>query len=135
MARVLAGNLTFVLAKMHGMRSRMYEHERLEQLLGVPIYFCNPYHSWEKGTVENYNRQVGMFVPKGADISGYSVEYLQAAEDQLNGRYMQVLGYKTRKECLDEYRQQQIPVDDHAERGDGDFIQRSGLTGQIVRFP
>ena len=35
MARVLAGNLTFVLAKMHGMRSRMYEHERLDQLLGV----------------------------------------------------------------------------------------------------
>ena len=24
-----------------------------EKLLGVPIYFCHPYHSWEKGLVEN----------------------------------------------------------------------------------
>jgi transposase, IS30 family len=31
-------------------------HEQLEQLLGLPIYFCRPYASWQKGTIENYNR-------------------------------------------------------------------------------
>lgn len=31
-------------------------HAKLEDLLGVPFYFCHPYSSWEKGGVENYNR-------------------------------------------------------------------------------
>src|SRR5476651_1523086 len=28
-------------------------HKQLEQALGVPFYFCHPYSSWEKGSVEN----------------------------------------------------------------------------------
>lgn len=75
-------------------------HERLEQLLGVPIYFCDPYASWQKGTIENYNKQVRKYVRKGADISQYSNEYLQLVEDRLNSRFMGVLGYKTPAECL-----------------------------------
>jgi IS30 family transposase len=33
-------------------------HKELEKLLRVKIYFCNPYHSWEKGTVENVNKHI-----------------------------------------------------------------------------
>ena len=29
--------------------------EELEKLLDAPIYFCHPYHSWERGTNENTN--------------------------------------------------------------------------------
>jgi len=39
-------------------------HQRLEALLGVPIYFCDPYSSWQKGTL-NYNKQVRSTCPKG----------------------------------------------------------------------
>lgn len=80
-------------------------HERLGQLLGsVPIYFCHAYHSWEKGTVENYNKQVRRYVPKGADISQYDETYLTFVETRLNSRFMSVLGYKTPAECLAEHR-------------------------------
>lgn len=79
-------------------------HKRLEQLLGVPIYFCHPYHSWEKGTVENYNKQVRKYVPKGADISQYPTDYLARAEARLNDRFMNVLGYRTPAECLTAHR-------------------------------
>ncbi len=79
-------------------------HQRLEQLVGVPIYFCDPYASWQKGTIENYNRQVRKYIPKGADISSYNTNYLQFVADRLNGRFMSVLGYKTPEECLAEYR-------------------------------
>jgi len=80
-------------------------HKRLEQLLGnIPIYFCHAYHSWEKGTVENYNKQVRRYVKKGADISQYSEEYLSFVEARLNGRFMSVLGYKTPAECLAAFR-------------------------------
>lgn len=80
-------------------------HRRLEALLGVPIYFCHAYHAWEKGSIENYNKQVRKYVPKGADISQYSAKYLAQAEARLNDRFMSVLGYKTPKECLEEHRQ------------------------------
>ncbi len=42
-------------------------HKRLEALLGVPIYFCDPYASWQKGSIENYNGQVRKFVPKSSE--------------------------------------------------------------------
>jgi IS30 family transposase len=79
-------------------------HERLEQLLGVPIYFCDPYSSWQKGTIENYNKQVRKYIPKGADISQYDEEYLHFVESRLNSRFMSVINYKTPAECLTEYR-------------------------------
>lgn len=70
-------------------------HERLEDILGVPIYFCDPYASWQKGTIENYNRQVRKYLPKGADISQYNEQYLRFIESRLNSRFMSVVGYKT----------------------------------------
>lgn len=79
-------------------------HKRLETLLGVPIYFCDPYSSWQKGSIENLNGQVRKYIPKGADISQYNETYIQFIVDRLNDRFMSVLGYKTPAECLCEYR-------------------------------
>lgn len=81
-------------------------HERLEELLGVKIYFCDPYASWQKGTIENYNRQVRKYIPKGADISQYGEAYLKFIQDRLNRRFMSVVGYRTPAECLVEHRTQ-----------------------------
>lgn len=81
-------------------------HEHLEALLGVPIYFCDPYASWQKGTIENYNKQVRKYIPKGADISQYGEEYVVFVEARLNSRFMSVLGYHTPTECLQTYRAQ-----------------------------
>lgn len=79
-------------------------HKRLEALLGVPIYFCHAYHSWEKGSIENYNKQVRKYIKKGSDISQYGDVYLQFVATRLNGRFMGVLDYKTPEESLSEYR-------------------------------
>ena len=79
-------------------------HERLEQLLGVPIYFCDPYASWQKGSIENLNKHVRKYIPKGADISQYGDEYIQFVEHRLNSRFMGVLSYKTPAECLTAHR-------------------------------
>lgn len=82
----------------------LQHHKRLEELLGVPIYFCHAYHSWEKGTVENYNKQVRKYIKKGSDISQYGDEYLTFVTTRLNSRFMSVVGYRTPAECLEEYR-------------------------------
>jgi IS30 family transposase len=93
-------------------------HKQLEQALGVPFYFCNPYSSWQKGGVENYNGQARKYIPKSSDISQYSDEYVAFVEAKLNGRYMKVLGYKTPAEALNAYRQAQgVPVQNRLREG------------------
>ena len=79
-------------------------HNTLEILLNIPIYFCHPYHSWEKGTVENTNKYIRQYIPKGSDISRYSKGQIRLIEDKCNQRFMKCLDYKTPEEELNEYR-------------------------------
>lgn len=76
------------------------DHQTLAMLLSVHIYFCRPYHSWEKGTVENTNGIIRKDIPKGANISSYSKAFIQKIEDKLNRRILKCLEYRTPAEAL-----------------------------------
>jgi IS30 family transposase len=78
-------------------------HKTLEQLLDIPLYFCHPYHSWEKGSVENVNKYIRKYIAKGTNISHYSEEYISLVENKCNERYMECLGYATPLEELEKY--------------------------------
>lgn len=80
-------------------------HQTLEKLLNIKIYFCHPYHSWEKGSVENANKIIRKFIPKGSDLSRYDRDEIQAIEDFLNDRFMKCLKYATPKEAFEKHRQ------------------------------
>lgn len=56
----------------------------LELMIGAPIYFCHPYHSWEKGLVENTNRWLREFVKKKTDIAGYTDEFIAEVAEWMN---------------------------------------------------
>lgn len=84
----------------------LQKHKELEGLLGVNIYFCHPYHSWEKGTIENTNGEIRKSIPKGNDISQYSKRFIRSIETKINDRYMECLGYRTPSETLEQYRKQ-----------------------------
>ena len=76
------------------------KHKELSLILGVPVYFCHPYHSWEKGGVENANKLIRRYIPKGSDISKYSDEYIQMIQGKLNSRPRKCLNYKTPQEVM-----------------------------------
>lgn len=76
------------------------KHEELSELLGKPVYFCHPYHSWEKGSVENTNKLIRQYIPKGSDISQYADQEIQAIEDKLNNRPRKCLTYRTPLEVM-----------------------------------
>lgn len=80
------------------------KHVELERLLRVKIYFCHPYHSWEKGTVENTNKYIRKDIPKGADISKFRKKDIQKIEEKLNRRPMKCLNYFTPQELLNRHR-------------------------------
>jgi transposase, IS30 family len=66
----------------------------LEYIIQAPIYFCHPYHSWEKGLVENTNRWIRCFVPKRRDIASVTQEDLAEIHAFLNDRPREVIGFK-----------------------------------------
>ena len=81
------------------------KHKELSELLGIPIYFCHPYHSWEKGGVENINKLIRRYIPKSSDISQNSDKYIQTIQDKLNNRPRECLKYKTPYEIMIENNQ------------------------------
>ncbi len=67
----------------------------LEVLLNTRIYFTHPYHSWEKGLVENTNRWIRCFVPKRRDIGSITQEELDEIHAFLNDRPREVIGFRS----------------------------------------
>lgn len=75
-------------------------HEAVAQALSIKTFFCNPYSSWEKGSIENTIGRIRRFIPKGADINDYSDEDIAAIEHWLNHTPRKCLGYKTPYEVM-----------------------------------
>ena len=69
---------------------------------GMQSYFCEPYHSWEKGTVENTNGLIRRFIPKSSCIETIPDRELQILENWLNDRPRKVLEYRTPREAFQE---------------------------------
>lgn len=78
--------------------------QAIEELLNISMYFCHPYHSWEKGLVENTNRWIRCFVPKRREIGSVTQAEMEQIHAFLNDRPRECLGYFTANEL---YYQQQ----------------------------
>lgn len=86
------------------------KHEKLSTLIGADIFFCHPFASHEKGTVENRNKAIRRYMPKRIDLSTYSGEYIQWVENILRNRFMKCLEFQTPHEAFQkESHKQKIP--------------------------
>lgn len=77
-------------------------HLNTNQLLNCQSYFCLPYHSWEKGAVEQVNGLIRRYLPKGSDFKDVSDKSVQEIEHDLNTRPRKCLGYKIPYEVYNE---------------------------------
>jgi transposase, IS30 family len=74
-------------------------HEAINEALKVKSFFCNPYSSWEKGTVENTNGLIRRYFPKKTDFSKVTDDNIKFVEDRLNNRPRKCLAYLTPNEA------------------------------------
>jgi IS30 family transposase len=81
----------------------MGEHARFTIDTGVSVYFCDPYSPWQRGTVENTNRLLRQYFPRGADYSTLTETDLDMVADELNTRPRKNLGYQTPAETLNRH--------------------------------
>ena len=66
-------------------------HEKANKSLNCKSFFCNAYHSWEKGTIENRNKILRQFFPKGIDL--ISEEEICRVQAMINDRPMKALNW------------------------------------------
>jgi len=66
--------------------------------LDIPTYFCDPYSSWQKGSVENVNKMIRQYIPKGSDISQYTAQYITWIQNRINEKPRKILSYRSAKE-------------------------------------
>ena len=72
-----------------------YRHTKISKALKANVYFCRPYHSWEKGLNENTNGLLRQYFPKQTDFRNISHQEIQRVQDELNNRPRKTLGYQT----------------------------------------
>ena len=77
--------------------------KEIEKELNTKIYFCEPYHSWEKGLVENTNRWIRLFIKKRSDIALVTDLKLQTIHSWFNDYPREIIGFKTSNELELEY--------------------------------
>jgi transposase, IS30 family len=75
-------------------------HLETNQVLGTKSFFCAPFHSWEKGTVENTIGLVRRHLPKKTDLAKVSPKKLKSIERWLNNRPRKCLGFQTPAEVF-----------------------------------
>ena len=74
------------------------EHEYTNKVLGTKSYFCEPFHSWEKGSLENAVGIIRRFFPKKTDFALVTKEQIKRIENLINTRPRKCLDYKTPNE-------------------------------------
>ncbi|WP_327120928.1 IS30 family transposase [Nocardia sp. NBC_01730] len=83
----------------------MSAHAALTSSAGVPVFFADPHSPWQRGTNENTNGLLRQYVPKGTDLSRWTVKDLAAVAYTLNTRPRKALGWRTPVEAVEHHLQ------------------------------
>jgi IS30 family transposase len=78
--------------------TEMALHESFTARSGMPVFFCDPYSPWQRGTNENTNGLIRQYLPKATDLSLATNQRLRFIERRLNNRPRRVLDRKTPNE-------------------------------------
>lgn len=75
-------------------------HKGISEELKADWFFCRPYHSWEKNSVENMIGRIRWCIPKKTSLREYTNEQITWIEDKLNNTPRKYLGWQTPNEVF-----------------------------------
>jgi len=75
-------------------------HEEVSYELQIETYFCHPYSSFERGTVENTNGLIRQYLPKKISFKNVTQREMNLIASNLNDRPRKKLGYLTPAEAF-----------------------------------
>jgi IS30 family transposase len=78
----------------------MTRHGEFTWATGIPVYFCDAYCPWQRGSNESSNGLLRQYFPKKTDLSLPRPEQVLDAVNELNHRPRQTLGWQTPHEVF-----------------------------------
>jgi|SRR5215217_5195114 len=78
----------------------MTRHADFTAATGIPVYFCDAYCPWQRGSNENSNGLLRQYFPKKTDLSQHDADHIQAVVNELNTRPRRTLGWQTPHEVF-----------------------------------
>ena len=83
--------------------SEFARHGIISELLNAPVFFADSYSSWQKGAIENTNKLIRQYIPKGTDFKGLTDEYVHSVQLKINRRPREKLNFSTPKDEFFKY--------------------------------
>jgi len=73
--------------------TEFHGYEEVEAKMGIKFYFCEPYHSWERGSNENMNGLIRQYLRKGKSMKDVTQRQCDSIATHLNQRPRKRYGY------------------------------------------
>jgi IS30 family transposase len=64
------------------------------------VYFADSYASWQKGAIENANKLIRQYIPKGTDFSTLTDSFIRKVQHKINRRPRKKLNFQTPKNAF-----------------------------------
>lgn len=90
---VLKDKRALTLSLDNGIENK--QHAVITAATGAVVYFCDPYSSYQKGGVENANKMLRRYLPKGCDLGNYTQAQVDDFVAKINNKPRRCLGYKS----------------------------------------
>ena len=90
---MLADKLVLTLSLDNGIENKHWQG--IANAMGIEVFFCDAYSSWQKGGVENANKMLRRYLPKGCDLGSYTQAQVDDYVARINNKPRRCLGYKS----------------------------------------
>ena len=84
--------------------------KEIEKYLKTKTFFAHPYSSYERGSNENANKLLRLFLPKGCNILDYNEDYIMRANELINTKIRKILNYKSSLELFNMELDKLVPL-------------------------
>ncbi len=85
-------------------------YELSDKQVGLTAYFCDPYCSWQKGSIENSNGRLRCSLPRKTDVQNIELSKFNEIIDHHNAMPRKNLGWRTPDEVFAENVQVVLPA-------------------------
>lgn len=75
-------------------------HENIAKRLKTEVYFADSYCSWQKGAIENANKLIRQYFPKGTDFNTITTSQIMEIQKKINLRPRAKLNFDNPQNCF-----------------------------------
>ncbi|GAA5444754.1 IS30 family transposase ISYkr1 [Microbulbifer sp. NBRC 101763] len=76
------------------------KHAEFTEKTGVPVFFCDPQSSWQRGTNENTNSLIRQYFPKKTCLAQHTQRKFNQVANELNSMPRKTLKFATPKQVI-----------------------------------